>query len=90
MVRTVVLTAYKYGEDPEAYLREVSNHCSWVLGQLEKCPKTDRPHLQAMAYDQQDSKWGFLKAKCHVETCVAPLESIKYCTKEETRLEGVS
>lgn len=86
-IRTVCFTSFNYGEDPEAYLREVSKKCSWVLGQLEKCPTSGKPHLQAMAFHKDKSKWGFLKPN-HIEPCRSPLDSVAYVTKAETRLDG--
>lgn len=40
-----------------------------------------------MAYSKNSSKWGDLKKMAHVEVCRSPLDSVKYCTKEESRVE---
>lgn len=39
-----------------------------------------------MAYSKKNSRWTQLKKLCHVEVCKAPIESIAYCTKEESRI----
>ena len=39
-----------------------------------------------MAYSKKNSRWTSLKKLCHVEVCKAPVKSIEYCTKEESRI----
>lgn len=85
-VTTCVFTQYNYGESPQEYMESLLKQCDWVMGQLEKCPTTGRPHIQGMAYKKDKSKFGFIKARR--ERCVAPDESITYCSKLESRLDG--
>jgi len=87
--RTIVFTSYAQEaiSDPFGYVRDVGKECGWCLGQLEKCPTTGKIHLQGMANSKSDRGWGFLKSD-HIEKCKAPLDSLKYCQKEETRVSG--
>lgn len=40
-----------------------------------------------MAFNKETIRWGFLKP-AHIEKCKSPLDSVKYVSKEETRLDG--
>lgn len=84
--RTIIFTVFNYGEDPASYLEAIKEKCDWVYGQLEKCPTTEKLHIQAMAYSKVNCKWGFVRA--HKEKCFDPLASIKYCSKDESRVDG--
>lgn len=84
--RSVICTDFKYGEDAEAYLLQVSRHCSYVIGQLEKCPTTKRLYLQFLAHNKNSRAWPFLK--CHKETCHYGKASERFCSKEITRIGG--
>ncbi|AUM61846.1 Rep [uncultured virus] len=87
--RTIVFTSYKKEaiEDPEHYIKKVSEQCLWALGQVEKCPETGRLHIQGMAYAKEAKSWAFMSPD-HIEVCKDPAKSIIYCTKEETRIKG--
>jgi len=89
---TIVFTCYKKAaiDDPEGWLRSISKQCKWVLGQVEKCPTTGRIHIQGMATcNGSDSRWGFLKGEDTWKAkCIAPIASIKYCSKSKSQLQG--
>ncbi|ALE29731.1 replication associated protein [Lake Sarah-associated circular virus-33] len=89
--RSIVFTCYKREaiDDPEAWLRGLQSKCVWVLGQLEKCPKTQRIHIQGMAYNKSDIAWAMLKGESTWKRkCIAPIKSIEYCTKAKSQLAG--
>ena len=42
-----------------------------------------------MAYaKEKGERWSALRKLCHVEICKSPLDSIKYCSKEDSRIRG--
>lgn len=90
--RTIVFTCYdkEAVDDPEAWLRLFQkNECDWVLGQLEKCPTTERIHIQGMAYSKNPMAWACLKGKSTWKRqCISPEASIVYCSKSKTQLQG--
>ena len=85
-VRTVVYTCFEYGGDARKWLEGLKGSCDWVLGQEEKCESTGRLHVQGMAHHSNPIGWSYLK--CHKEKCHKPADSIKYCSKEDTRVSG--
>jgi len=84
---TVFFTVFNYGDSAQKWLLLLKDTCDWVLGQVEKCPTTGKLHIQGMAWSKTDIRWGYLKDH-HREKCHSPLESIEYCSKEDTRVEG--
>lgn len=83
---TVCFTAFEF-DSLEEFIDDLP--CDWAIGQVELCPKTKKKHIQGMAWTKTQSRWTtLLKGKSHVEKCKAPLKSLQYCTKEETRLRG--
>lgn len=90
--KTIVFTCYdkKAIEAPEIWLKNLQTQCSWVMGQLERCPKTGRVHIQGMAnLGKSDSRWGFLKGQNTWKAkCKDPEASIRYCSKSRTQLQG--
>jgi len=89
--RTIVFTCYDKNalDDPEAWLRTLQKSCAWTLGQLEKCPKTGRVHIQGMANSKQPLAWQQLKGQSTWKRqCIAPEASIKYCSKSKSQLDG--
>ena len=87
--RTICFTSYKdiAINDPKGYLRDIRKEVDWCLGQIEKCPETGKLHMQGMAFSKENIRWGFMKPD-HIEKCKSPEDSIKYCTKEESREHG--
>lgn len=89
--RTVVFTCFKEEAvaNPQEWLQLISNECDWVLAQLEKCPKTQRTHIQGMAYSKENSCWKMLVGE-HTwkQKCQSPMDSIDYVTKGESRIDG--
>lgn len=89
--RTIVFTIFDETavRDPEAWLKDLSLNCQWCLGQLEKCEETGKLHVQGMAFSKENCAWPALtKLNAHKEKCKSPLDSIKYCSKEDTRVAG--
>jgi hypothetical protein len=90
--KTIVFTTYSKIaiEDPEIWLKNMHKSCCWVIGQLEKCPKTGRLHVQGTANSgKESSRWGFLKdGFTWKATCKDPEASIAYCRKAKTHIAG--
>jgi len=90
--KTIVFTCYdkEATNDPEMWLKNMQKSCKWVLGQLEKCPKTGRVHIQGMANSGTTPiRWGFLKGQSTWKAmCVDPIASIRYCKKSKSQLAG--
>jgi len=82
---TIIFTAFNF-DSLEEFIDDIQ--CDWAIGQLEKCPTTGKVHIQGMAWAKTQSRWGQLKKLCHIEKCFKPVDSIKYCTKEDTRVRG--
>jgi hypothetical protein len=83
----IVCTEFKYG-DPEAYLREISKHCTFVTGQCEICPTTKKPHLQFTCYNKTNLTWGFIKCQKVPQKHGKGEFMIDYSNKEEARFDG--
>jgi hypothetical protein len=88
--KTIVFTSYSDQaiSEPSIWLKQLSSKCDWVLAQLELCPKTNRKHLQGMAFSKTNCKWGFMPKGCWKRKCIKPLCSIEYCSKSRTKLDG--
>lgn len=61
--------------------------------QVERCPRTQRLHVQGVVKFKQAMRMTGVKAwlndqSAHLEICRDWNKSIEYCTKEETRVEG--
>lgn len=65
----------------------------YICYQLERCPTTGRPHVQAFIQYKRKTRGGKLKStfgnSCHLEARRGTVEeAIKYCSKEDTRIYG--
>lgn len=83
------------GLDGSAYLEEkhATNLIKYGIGQIEECPTTGRRHLQFYVQLHRSQRLTWLKAKIDSEAHWEPArgsfeENKKYCTKEESRIEG--
>lgn len=60
--------------------------------QLERCPSTGRQHIQAYIKTKEPTSFKKLKIllgnSSHIETTRSPSAALKYCTKDESRIEG--
>lgn len=67
-----------------------SFHCLIWAFQLERCPETERLHLQGCCTCKKPMRWTAfgLPREIHWEPVRNILKSLKYCTKEETRVSG--
>lgn len=89
--KTIVFTCFEEQavKDPESWLKNLSTKCSWVMGQLEKCPETQKIHIQGMAFSKDTIRWGFLNGtKSWKQICKDPIKSIEYVSKNESKLDG--
>lgn len=89
--RNVVFTSFDpiATGNPEGFLKKLSESCTWVLAQLEKCKSTGRLHLQGVAYNKSAIAWKELNGtKTWKKRCVAPLAAITYCSKSDTKVAG--
>lgn len=90
--RTIVFTKFMDNqmseelqvENMHKFMKDLAKECNWVKGQIERAPDTKRLHIQGMAYSKQPIAWKCL-GTAHKEKCRAPLESIEYCMKMDTR-----
>lgn len=69
-----------------------SNEASYVVYQTEKCPSTGRSHQQGyvvLLKKQRRNKLSSTLLNAHLESRNGThTQAVKYCTKEETRIEG--
>lgn len=87
--RTVVFTWNNPNLSPSEFGKNLAVMCQWYLFQVEKGEETETIHYQGMAYHKNDIAWRYLfNIGCHVEKCWAPLDSINYCQKVSTRIDG--
>lgn len=74
------------------FVRAREKGCVYAIGQFERCPSTQRIHLQA--YARFDRAVAFSTAKslfgeCHLEPAKGTEESnISYCSKEDSKCAG--
>lgn len=63
-----------------------------AAAQVEKCPTTERLHVQFYVSCNPKQRFNSLKSKLgdtvHLEPCADALASWEYCTKEDTRVLG--
>lgn len=98
MFRSVCFTLFEYGSIDE-YVREFGERfesepkCIYTIFQEEKCPETDRNHLQG--YCQFKDSWRlnriqrFIGSGVHIEKRRGSLkQAIDYCRKSDTRISG--
>lgn len=90
--RSACVTIFNWdGPAAEMYFDE---ECiRYAIWQVEKCPKTDKLHLQCYLEAKRAMRFKAWKRVCgfssHIEERRKPREAcIKYCSKEETRVEG--
>lgn len=84
------ITAYNWTTDEtRTKLEPITEHGVY---QQEKCPKTDRLHIQGYIKTKQQYSYKKLKEilgnDVHIEATRSTAKSIKYCTKLETRISG--
>jgi len=90
--RNVAITDYDVNIYSD-FTKEEDTLISYMCFQKEKCPKTDKEHLQVYVEFKRQVRMKFIKDifgdKVHIEACKGSQEdNIKYCTKVESRLEG--
>lgn len=87
--KNFLLTAF---ESIEIFKNKIINICDKYAYQLERCPNTNKEHVQAYIKTTNPIALSELKSilgnNCHIETTRNPAAAIKYCTKENTRVEG--
>lgn len=87
-----------HGEENLAWLKanytSLHNNVQFVIFQIEKAPETGALHAQGYLELKKPAKYstvqGYMECgQFHIEVCGGSQEdNIKYCTKEETRVEG--
>lgn len=83
--RAYVFTSYALEFKPETI------QCQYLIYQTEECPTTKKRHNQGFIYFKNPILLtNVIKKlnKAHIEPCIDIQASIKYCSKEETRIEG--
>lgn len=77
-------------EDGQYWLEQQHKllECDFTSGQIEKCPDTQKLHVQFFMYRKKDSSWGSLQKICHIEKARNPLASKDYSMKEASRIDG--
>lgn len=90
-VRSVIGTLYKENLN-EGFLKELfdKTEAKFASGQIEECPSTKKLHLQFVLQFKNPRALSALGTLCgcHIEPCKDLKESISYCRKVETRIEG--
>lgn len=64
---------------------------TWVIYQLEKCPKTDKLHIDGTMWFKNKKRFYALRNQlpgAHIEPCKSDRASIYYSSKIETRIDG--
>ncbi len=77
----------------QGYLRQLhSRSGGYVVGQLEKCPDTDRLHIQGFVQLPERKRFsqvkGLCPTECHLELAKAPKQALAYCKKADSRVDG--
>lgn len=95
--RAWVFTSFQTGLASELSNKEIDNgrpRLRYLVFQEEKCPETDRHHLQGYAQFKDPVRFGAFKTwlgdeTAHVEKANgSAAQNRNYCTKEETRVNG--
>lgn len=89
------LTAGGWSELPDAVFRSASARIKYMVWQLERCPDTDRLHLQGYLEFKNPVSLATVKKVFHFAGNPhfeyrkwTQAAAIAYCKKEETRVEG--
>lgn len=88
--RTIVFTVNNPKCSPDVFTMNLQliGGIEWFLYQEEK-GENGTIHYQGMAHNKNDIAWTYLKSQgAHLEKCWSPLDSITYCTKQDTRISG--
>lgn len=74
----------------EEELSALRRHCKYFIGQLER-GESGTPHLQILYQHPTKVRPTAIKKlfeRAHIEIARDPRACIKYCSKEETRIDG--
>ena len=90
-LRTWCFTSYEVGKTYIDWLMKCDKF-RYLLFQKEQCPTSKREHLQGVFCLVKGLTFNSVKKllgnECHIEPCKSLEGSIKYCKKEESRIEG--
>lgn len=95
--RAWVFTIFEPGLAPDLANKQVDNgrpRLRYLIFQIERCPDTDRLHIQGYVQFKDPVRRGALQRwlgapNCHVEKANGSADQNRaYCTKEETRVDG--
>lgn len=87
------ITMFDYEEEGEDGMtqreRLETDDYEYLVYQVERCPKTQRLHLQAFIYYSNARVWPKKRyPRAHIEPARSFTALMRYCGKEETRVEG--
>lgn len=87
--RNICVTSFNTNED---YLDEIKLVSRYVVWQLEKCPTSLKCHFQIYIQLKNQMRFSGIKSLlpgAHIEgACGDPISNKKYCTKDESRIDG--
>lgn len=86
-------TDFKYEYEPKLLGSKFDDKIGYAIWQVEKCPTTDKLHIQGYIQFKRSVRLAAVKkyigVACHVEPARGSCEdNINYCSKEDTRIEG--
>jgi len=93
--RNYVFTSYKFTESYETYLNDLSKETDikYICGQVEKCPSTNRLHIQGYVELSKQLRLSSIKAlminnEIHIENRMgSQTEAINYCKKLDSQVK---
>lgn len=87
----MILTVNKFPPgDWRGVIDSLSKISSYVVGQLEKGKDTEHLHIQIYCHFKNPTAFSTINKiiPCHIENCVDPEAAMRYCQKDDTRVEG--
>jgi hypothetical protein len=92
-LRNAILTVFNMNKDTmKKTLNTLKDRLKYYIFQLEKCPSTEKNHIQAYLEFKSPAKFSTIKKKfnnCHIEIRNKSRQAaINYCSKLETRIDG--
>ena len=80
-----------FGKNLDEGIEKLKLNCLYFIAQVERCPTTNREHLQFLAHfdnNQRASKILSLLPGAHVEIARNTNACVEYCSKDESRIRG--